>query len=392
MNKYIILCLLLLPVISWQCKKKNSEPEIVDYSCDCGTYGTNSVSRNISHPLGLLPYGNDRWIWGFIDLNGNTVIEPLYKEVKWFSNERALTWVESSYRFYAGFIKPDGSIAIESRYGDIDTYFSTEGLIAAASPSGKWGYLDRDGNYKISFSYKNAFGFYEGRAVVKEFKYGAIDVNGNLIIPTKYMVLSNFSEGKAIAGLIYDWLGYIGLNGEQLIPPKFFSAGIFVNGLAIAMDSLYPAYGYIDTTGNFKIPPQFQDGTPFWEYLAAVKVDDQWGFIDTVGNMVVQPTYNDVNGGFCGGLAAVKVGSKWGYINRNGQMVLQPCYKEADVFYCGRAMVLLEDDHLGYIDQTGALKWRSPLRIQKDKNEIPFLFRMIQKGTLEKAIVKHLSG
>jgi WG containing repeat len=57
--------------------------------------------------------------------------------------------------------------------------------------------------------------------------------------------------------------------------------------------------------------------------LAGVKVQGKWGFVDTSGQMVVAPQFDEC-GGFTNGLVEVKVGKKFGYIDKTGKYIWTP--------------------------------------------------------------------
>ena len=349
--------LLIITLCLWGCKKKKDDIQAIDYSCDCSKYGTNIINFSFYHPLKLYPANNDRGNWGFIDSKGNMVISPMYKETLWFSNNRARVLID----FY-GFIATDGTMAVPDGYRYIGAYFSANGLVGYASDVMNWGFMDMNGKNILPFLYKDADPFHEDSAVVNYMnRFGAIDIAGNLKVPNQYMVVGTFSEGKAYAATLKGWLGYIGPNNEQIISSRFAAAGIFINGYAVVMDTVNFLYGYINGSGNYMIPPSFQDAGPFWEYLAGVKVGNKWGFVDTLGNMVIQPAFDDVLSGFCENLTGIKMGDTWGYADKTGQIVIQPQFKEIDMFYCGLAMVLFEDGHMGYIDKSGNIIWKSPI-------------------------------
>ncbi|WP_235596447.1 WG repeat-containing protein, partial [Leptospira weilii] len=107
-------------------------------------------------------------------------------------------------------------------------------------------------------------------------------------------------------------------------------------------------YGYIDKTGKFIIPSQFDNAHSFSEGLAAVQIGKKWGFIDKTGNFVIPPQFYNANS-FSEGLAAVQIceeGSdngcgkwKWGYIDKTGNVAIQPQFYNADSFSEGLAVV-----------------------------------------------------
>lgn len=84
-------------------------------------------------------------------------------------------------------------------------------------------------------------------------------------------------------------------------------------------------WGYIDPTGRFAIPPQFQQAEAFSESLAAVQQAGAWEFIDSTGRRTFPSRFEEVDrAGFSNGRVAVMQGGKWGLLDIMGRMVLPP--------------------------------------------------------------------
>lgn len=124
-----------------------------------------------------------------------------------------------------------------------------------------------------------------------------------------------------------------------------FSASAQVTGLAAVLKD--GKWGYIDTKGNWAIPPRFDGAQPFSEGLAAVNIGwgggndpstmsaGKWGYIDAAGNWVIEPQFTDISE-FSEELACVNIGAamirwdlptvsggQWGFIDRKGNWVIQ---------------------------------------------------------------------
>ncbi len=113
-----------------------------------------------------------------------------------------------------------------------------------------------------------------------------------------------------------------------------------------------PKFGYIDKSGDFVIPPQFDDGSYYSEGLAAVKIDGEHGFIDKNGDFAI-PLQFEWATGFSDGLAPVYIRDKHGYIDKSGTIVIPPMFEQGEQFSEGLAYVKTETQN-GYIDTTGA--------------------------------------
>lgn len=111
--------------------------------------------------------------------------------------------------------------------------------------------------------------------------------------------------------------------------------------------------GFIDKTGDFVIPPHFDNCCyRYSEGLADVMVDDKCGFIDKNGDFVIPPQYEWVLP-FAHGIAAVSIEGKCGYIDKSGAIVIPPMFEEVDEFSEGLAYAKTATQE-GYIDPTGA--------------------------------------
>ena len=114
-----------------------------------------------------------------------------------------------------------------------------------------------------------------------------------------------------------------------------------------------PKFGYIDKTGDFVIPPRFDDLCyEYSEGLAAVNVEGKYGFIDKNGDFVIPPQFECVFP-FAHGIAAVLIEEKYGYIDKSGKIVIPPTFEEVDEFSEGLAYAKTATQE-GYIDPTGA--------------------------------------
>jgi WG containing repeat len=113
--------------------------------------------------------------------------------------------------------------------------------------------------------------------------------------------------------------------------------------------------GYIDHKGKVVIDPIFDEGTRFYEELAAVRVENRWGVINASGDFVIQPR----PWAWCRfreGLASISVKGKWGIIDRNGNFVVEPRYDYLEPFREGVAAFKIgegEKARYGFLDKSG---------------------------------------
>src|SRR3954454_25251314 len=96
----------------------------------------------------------------------------------------------------AGFIDLKGDVVIKPRFKDAEQF--TAGLAPYESNNGKWGFIDTRGAIKIKPIFDWAFMFCEDRALVQIGQYwGYINKTGAIVIPAVYEEADSFSEGLA---------------------------------------------------------------------------------------------------------------------------------------------------------------------------------------------------
>jgi len=251
-------------------------------------------------------------MWGYIDRLGQWVIPPEYPyPVGDYSSGLA----------YIGkqFLNKNGKPAFGGAMFENARSFKPKGdnALAAVQISGKWGFIDINGESVISPKYDDAGDF-------------ADNGEGLSLAPIK------------VGGI---W-GYIDRKGRELVMPKFDYAWSYSGEFATVMAE--GSVGYIDRAGIYKINPQFIHGGAFYNGRAPVRVGSKTGYINDKGQLVIQAVFND-GGEFNNGLAPVATDKRWGYINVNGKMVIPPQYDKAKPFSEGLAAV--EQDGLwGYIN------------------------------------------
>ena len=150
------------------------------------------------------------------------------------------------------------------------------------------------------------------------------------------------------------------MNGKIVIEPKFYYADGFKEGLALVLETHDGKYGFIDTTGEFVIEPQFDElSTGFYDGLARVKVNGKTSFIDKSGNFVIKDLEYGTSvfrDGFAKVWSSPDSNGKVGYIDKTGIIVIEMQFDDADYFRDGLAKVKI-GDKMAYIDTTGAIVW-----------------------------------
>ena len=244
--------------------------------------------------------------WGFINGEGKFIIEPRYEDAFLFSDQAAAIKEGGLW----GFINRSGKFLVEPKYENAAVF--RQGL-AAVQLKGKWGFIDKSGEMVIPARFEQVYFFQEDRCgTFADGKWGFIDRKGEFVIKPKYDEVLAFSEGfaavnaggtrdgKDFKGGIWKFVNpdgqevisevfvshtapaststsRVGTEGRQdataqiLGVEKGFSGGkarILLGSYLMDGESRNPAWGYIDTKGNWMaqgattIPLNFSTYTP----------------------------------------------------------------------------------------------------------------------------------
>jgi hypothetical protein len=189
---------------------------------------------------------------GYIDKTGNYMtILPNAVGSQFHEGMSSVT----NQHYKSGFINKNGDLVIDYKY-DETGYFS-EGL-AVVGMNGKYGYINKKGDVVIEPVFDYAMPFIEDRAAVGKLDnsfrihWGFIDKTGTATVKDLYDKAMDFSEGLASVKKDKKW-GFIDKNGVYVLESKYNTSSSFVNGLAWASVKDSKEFGFIDKNGNFVI-------------------------------------------------------------------------------------------------------------------------------------------
>lgn len=303
--------------------------------------------------------------WGYVDKNGQFIINSQFEEAYNFSE--GLAMFKSTDGKY-GFIGEDGKYIINPIYKDANSF--SEGLACVVMENGKPQFIDK--NDKIIFTVDKAeycYGFKEGLSRVKiKGKWGFIDKTGKIVVNPIYDEAQDFREGLAAVAKKDEkkneilW-GYIDKNGAvkinfQFVEDKnnmYAEPGSFNDGLAFASTD-GKQWGCIDKDGKYQINPQFEgnSGTEFKNGVSLVTQGGSYGFIDNKGKYIINPQFKNAGHFATNNLAAVQNSDdKWGFINKEGKYEVNPQFEEIAIGFFGDVAFVKSSDKYGIIDKKG---------------------------------------
>jgi hypothetical protein len=162
---------------------------------------------------------------------------------------------------------------------------------------GKWGYINKKGILVIPPIFKEKADFQNGFAIIMEDNINEIDklakvinVDGEIIYSfnyySNYVFQHKFSEGLlAVPDNETNKYGFINTKGEWVIPPNFYEVLDFSEGLAAVWENEnshvdqssgcgtavpHPSWGYINKKGKYIIESKFYNATSFENSYAII--------------------------------------------------------------------------------------------------------------------------
>ncbi|MBC7553099.1 MAG: WG repeat-containing protein, partial [Taibaiella sp.] len=184
--------------------------------------------------------------YGYIDKEGKQIVPFIYDSAEEFTDGLAIVEKKSGM----GMINKAGELVIPCKYQALSPFING---VAWAELNNKEIFIDKTG--KIVAEPAPVL-FHDGLAVdvnEEDDMFGFIDKDKNVVIPYTYDFAEDFSEGLALVSLD-DLNGFIDTTGKVVIALKYESlTESFRNGLAmVELDGDIP--GYID-----------KNGTEYWE-------------------------------------------------------------------------------------------------------------------------------
>ena len=183
-------------------------------------------------------------------------------------------------------------------------------------PANKWGFMDTRGRVVIPPKYDQVSAFTEGVAPVNfEGKWGYISSSDSVVIPFTFRSAWQFHNGKA---RVIDFSGapcILFRDGDTLCPPGITELYDYSEGLAVFQRGAL--HGYLDTMGQVRIEPRFDQARKFENGTARVMLRDKQGLINGNGDFVIRPEYDRVYTPSSERIL-VKKGNEYFYLNMQG--------------------------------------------------------------------------
>ena len=254
---------------------------------------------------------------GLMDKDGKVVIEPKFDMVYGFDDENRIgARVKQSY----GVLDKEGNWLIPPVYDSSHILPYEKDELSVVSRNGRYGFMDYYGKEVIECQYEYAHEFDKELqlAPVKYLgKWGAMDRSGQWKVPPVHDRLSMEYGHIRVSddGLV----GMVDCNGNTVIPCQFDSMNYYNADLdrwVVVKDFLY---GFCNSKCEIVIPIEFDDVQPFHSKhsVVAVRKGGLWGLMDADGRWLWEPMFDWVDSWFDPDMGPIPVGidDKYGYVD-----------------------------------------------------------------------------
>ena len=247
---------------------------------------------------------------GYINLHtGRIVIKPQFEKAWNFSEGIAATYQDGIITF----IREDGTPAFTTTFkvtlNGTSSFQYHYGYCVMSTPEGKWGLIDRDGNWHVQPIYNAINAPYHGfRTVTDGEKFGLMTYDGNMVLPMEYDAITRAPSHEGF------YLSQNGLrwevNYDMQVTKPFVHDGIHLiryideyidvdyyytnleeeekEDIDLFRFELNNSYGVIDANGKVILPAKYSNICRVNDHLLEAKLSgtDDAILFDTKGRMV----------------------------------------------------------------------------------------------------------
>ncbi len=282
-------------------------------------------------------------LYGVIDKSGVEIVPFIYDEVELLENTLILVSSNGMY----GLLNRDGSLRHEIEYSQVIDVDSNYYLLYRGDDAELYCVKNSDAlNFEptdlelLGSGYYRAYGF-------GGIKVGLFKSHDNCvlieILPTVYEEINQFDQNSFV-GEQRNELKIINASNEMLTDSIYTSISLVCNGYALAVKD--SKVGYLNSHAQEVVDFEFEPFTDmmysgmFQEGNAIVKKEGLFGIIDTLGNYKIYPKYNQLI--YLEGLYGAKEDDHWSLLSFTEDSVTPAIYSSIDAL--GNGFVLYEEN------------------------------------------------
>ncbi len=273
--------------------------------------------------------------YGYMDKNGNTVIECIYDEATDFYDGIAFVCSQDNQILC---IDTNGDTLATVNEPDKFVYNDYSSVVNAIGYAYKLGLIEKNGEflYDGNYCFEETSELITSAGYVKiadktsgNTKYGIYDLNKHTVsIPPIYDNLSCAFSDEYIIAQKDELVQVLNFNGDvvgELPLENLYS--VFSEGYVPARNKNTTLCGYADHTGKYVIPPKYRSVSTFNDGTAAVSISEGSYYLIDKEEKILSGTYENMfQVSDLSTLYGVNKGKHVGIIDKNGNEILPPVY------------------------------------------------------------------
>lgn len=259
--------------------------------------------------------------YGIIDTLGRVLIDFKYDDIEYWGNDKQEVFV----------LKTGNQFVLTNKLAVLlnplkwnTISLQSNGMMKLGIKNPKYGLIDSLGNMLTDAIFDSISIFSDDLVRVKiNNEYRFVNKNGQFAFSQSYKDAHDFSEGFAAIKIGEFW-GYIDKTGNEVISPLFYEVGDFKNGISHAskMQKKSVLEGYIDTRGFFISKVKYQDCRDFQNSYAFVRIKNKVGIMDTSFKWLINPKFKSISDFSKDSIAKVEFrNGDVGLIHHSGKML-----------------------------------------------------------------------
>ena len=262
--------------------------------------------------------------YGFVNTEGEEVVEPKYDEIGYFYDGLARVKLNGKW----GFVNTEGVEVVEPKYTWVDNFYEN---IATVYLAGKTYYINTQGNLIFNNLQKDESVERTGAffSLWKDKKRQIVDRSGT---PLKKQYGGIYSPSH---GLYKVWAsgehhsikyGYIDSNAVEVVPlGTYDEVDNQFHDPGFSVVEKEKRYAIINTKNKLLVPFGVYDQIAYFNSMKILvfKRNHKYGLLNTDLKIIVKPVYDEIDvGNFYKDGCAVRLGNQWGVIDKDGNTLI----------------------------------------------------------------------
>ncbi|HEX8548687.1 MAG TPA: WG repeat-containing protein [Cytophagaceae bacterium] len=293
-------------------------------------------------PEDLIPKLSQNKQWGYTNLFGQWVIQPIYTKVSPYIENKAVVMKGT----LNGVIDCEGNIVLSPKYERLTNF--RYGKIWAMQ-KGLWSLLNDKGGTLLppQFTEINPIPNTELTWVNKDGKWGLFNEEKGQYLCQPKFVFAQIMSPNATLVKVEDKFGVVNhINCGFLLPAQITKVRkVGTHTIIFKQDN---KWGLFNEFGKLHLNPEYDSISNKYTDVLLVQKGGYYGLYSLNGTQILAPEYDEI-GTYSEGYFLIRKKGKFGYATRAGKIFIKPSYDEAYPFF-GKKAIVKTNGKYGVID------------------------------------------